>query len=336
MEFTKLKILVIRFSSIGDIVLTSPVLRCLKKIEGHQVELHVATKKNFASFVANYPYVDKVHVLDGNLSALISDLEAENFDYVTDLHNNLRSLRVKMALRKPSASFRKLNIQKWLLTRWKINRLPDIHIVDRYMQAALKLGVVNDNYGLDYFIKSQTSIPADIPAEFQKDHVAFVIGGNHATKRLPNEKIIEICRRLDQKTVLLGGPEDAENADLISKQAGNHVFNCCGKLSLDQSALMVKNSKVVISHDTGLMHIAAAFNKPLISVWGNTIPGFGMYPYMPQHPELSHIVEIKDLPCRPCSKIGYSKCPLGHFDCMNKISEEEVVRKVLFLADFAD
>ncbi|HKK69313.1 MAG TPA: glycosyltransferase family 9 protein, partial [Bacteroidales bacterium] len=129
------------------------------------------------------------------------------------------------------------------------------------------------------------------------------------------ESIREICRHTNLPVVLLGGPEDADRAERIS-QHYDMAINACGRFSLNQSASLVKQAKVVISHDTGLMHIAAAFHKPVLSVWGNTIPEFGMYPF--EAGTGSHIFEVSDLKCRPCSKIGYKTCPKKHFDCMMK------------------
>ena len=126
--------------------------------------------------------------------------------------------------------------------------------------------------------------------------------------------------------MLLGGKEDAQNGETISSAAGMHVINTCGMFNLNQSASLVRQASKVISHDTGLMHIASAFKKEIVSVWGNTVPAFGMYPYLPG--EGSSIVEVVDLPCRPCSKIGYPKCPQGHFKCMNDIDEGLIVKAV--------
>jgi ADP-heptose:LPS heptosyltransferase len=323
------KILVIRFSSIGDIVLTTPVVRCLKNTPGLQAEVHYATKKQFAGILEANPHIDLVHVLDGGLLNLIKRLRAERFDYVVDLHNNLRSNTIRLALGKPSRGFNKLNIKKWLLTNFKVNRLPDLHIVDRYMAAAGKLGVKNDGKGLDFFIpETEQGFPEGVPTRFRKGFVAFVIGGKHFTKRLPNEKIIEICKSLEKPVILLGGKEDLANGNAIQSAGGPLVFNGCGKFSLNQSAFLVRESDAVLTHDTGLMHIAAAFGKRVISIWGNTVPEFGMYPYMPEHPERSELVGVDGLSCRPCSKIGYEKCPKAHFDCMNKIPVGEVAERV--------
>jgi ADP-heptose:LPS heptosyltransferase len=308
------KILIIRFSSIGDIVLTTPVIRCLKK--QLNAEVHYLTKSSFKGMLNNNPNVDKVHCIDKEISKeLIAELKAENFDFVADLHHNLRTLRLKNALNIPSKSFPKYNIQKWLLVNLKIDRMPKTHIVDRYMETVSTLGVVNDNEGLDYFIPENSRVNLSrLPNVQAKGYVGLVIGGQHATKMMPTSKLIEVCEDLKEPVLLLGGPEDAERGDKIVQAVGANVFNACGKFRLDESASLVEQAKWIITHDTGLMHIAAAFKKQIVSVWGNTVPELGMYPYLAD-PE-SKIVEIKGLSCRPCSKIGYSKCPKSHFKCM--------------------
>lgn len=314
-----LKILIIRLSSIGDIVLTTPVIRCVKE-QAADAELHFLTKSSFAGVLKNNPYVDKLHLHDGDLSKTVSMLEEENFNYIIDLHHNLRSLKLKLRLAVKSSSFNKLNIQKWLLVNFKVNTLPDLHIVDRYLKTAEKLGVQNDGKGLDYFLEKEYDLSQMLPPSHQ-NYVGFVIGGAHATKRLPQEKIVEACQLIRKPVVLLGGKEDKQGGEQIADQAGDHVFNACGSFNLDESAYLVKMAEKIITHDTGLMHIAAAFNKPIISVWGNTVPEFGMYPYKV---EWHRCMEVKGLGCRPCSKIGYPKCPLKHFRCMNEINTERI------------
>lgn len=325
-EAENIKILVIRFSSIGDIVLCTPVLRCLKKIPGKNVEVHFVTKEAHRDLLENNPHVDHLHLLNGRLKDLIGELRAEGFDYIIDLHHNIRSAMIKFWLRKPSGSFLKLNIEKWLLTRFKVNRLPSKHIVARYFKAATLAGASDDGLGLEFFLPDDAMVPgSELPPFFGAGYVAFVIGGKHATKRLPNEKIVSICNKLSGQVLLIGGEEDADNGRMIARSCGGHVVNGCGRFTLHQSAYLVKQSKLVISHDTGMMHIAAAFNKYLISVWGNTVPAFGMVPYMPKYSERSIIVEVEGLACRPCTKIGYDKCPKQHFDCMMKINEDKIV-----------
>ncbi len=326
-----IKFLIIRFSSIGDIVLTTPVIRCLKT-QIPDAEIHYLTKKSFTAILSNNPYVDKLHVLDESLSDVANDIKSENIDYIIDLHNNLRSYLVKSRIKIIAFSFDKLNIAKWLMVNLKINHLPDVHIVDRYMNTLKLFDVENDNNGLDFFINSEDETDINtLPEIFHNGYIGFVIGAKHNTKKLPADKIAEIIKLIALPVVLLGGNDDSDKADYIKSKAGTLCYAACGKYTLAQSASLVKQARVIITHDTGLMHIAAAFKKKIISVWGNTIPEFGMYPYMP-HPH-SEIFEIKGLKCRPCSKIGYKKCPKGHFNCMNMIDNIEIsnLAKELFL-----
>ncbi len=313
-----MKILVLRFSSIGDIVLTTPVVRVLaQQVPG--AEVHFATKPGYRGLLESNPYITKVHCLTGSLSELVQALKAEQFDYIIDLHNNLRTRLIKLQLGVKSSSFDKLNWQKWLLVNFKIDKLPRIHIVQRYLAAAAPLGVKDDGRGLDYFIPEAQEVDLNtLPAPFQRGYAAVAIGAQHATKRLPHEKLVELCQRLAPRPImLLGGPEDAAVADALiaavsSATENSRIENGCGRYSLHQSASLLRQAQFVVSHDTGLMHIAAAFGKQVFSVWGNTVPEFGMYPYRTEF----RVLEVKGLSCRPCSKIGFDKCPQGHFKCM--------------------
>jgi ADP-heptose:LPS heptosyltransferase len=309
---TPAKILVIRFSSIGDIVLTTPVIRALKL--QLDAEVHLLTKRSFAGVLSANPYLSKIWQIDKKVSEVIPQLQAEGFTAIVDLHHNLRSKQVKLGLwRVPAYTFDKLNWQKWLLTKWKIDRMPQLHIVDRYLAAAAPLGVKNDGQGLDYHIPDVDQVELS-SFGIKGPVVALVIGAAHATKRLSQEQLIALCKKIDQTIVLLGGPADEADGDAIAA-SGTHVYNLCGKLRLHQSADVLRQSKLVITHDTGLMHMAAALGKPIRSVWGNTVPEFGMYPYRVDN----HIAfEVSDLVCRPCSKIGYDRCPKGHFKCMKE------------------
>ena len=308
-----LKILVVRFSSIGDIVLTTPVVRMLKKQLNAQV--HYLTKSSYVSLLKNNPYIDSVYQIDNSISEVIADLKKEKYDYVIDLHSNLRTKILKFRLGVAAKSFNKLNMEKFMLTNFKLDNMPKIHIVDRYLETVKHLGVKNDNQGLDFFLSDRNKVDVSI---FPKNYIVFVIGGQHATKILPNEKIISIIKKVNKPVLLIGGPEDAYRGEEIAK-ACDKVVNTCGKYSILHSASLVQQATMVITHDTGMMHIAAAFNKKIYSVWGNTVPEFGMYPYLES--EQSKRIEVKGLNCRPCSKIGYDKCPKGHFKCMQEIDE---------------
>ena len=322
------KILVIRFSSIGDIVLTTPVVRCLKN-QLEDIELHVLTKKKFSNLFKKNTYVDKVFEFDNSLKDNIKELKKENYDYIVDLQKNKRSKRVTASLRCPYSSFPKLNFKKFLLTTFKINLMPDIHIVDRYFEAVKELGVKNDFKGLDFFISPENQYDiAQLPASFQNGYHAFVIGGTYKTKILPAVKIVEVIKKLQEPVVLLGGPDDVERADDVMDSVSENVVNLVGKINLEQSAFLVKMAKSVLTNDTGLMHIAAAFHKNIVSVWGNTVPELGMYPYLPNEKDKCHIVECKEVKCRPCSKLGFKDCPKKHFRCMMEIDTDVVVENL--------
>lgn len=321
------KILIIRFSSIGDIVLTTPVVRCVKnQLPG--VEVHFLTKASFADVVSANPYIDKVWTYGENQEALLQALKQENFDFVIDLHHNLRSMRIRRMLGVKSAAFNKLNIEKWMIVNFKINLLPNVHIVTRYMDTVASQGVKYDGNGLDYFIDTADEVNTEkLPSPWKNAYVGFVIGAKHATKRLPVDKIISIINEMKLPVILLGGKEDAATAGEIITKTGALTFNACGNFKLSQSASLVKQARLIITHDTGLMHIAAAFNKKIISIWGNTIPGFGMTPFTAN--DNSFIVENKYLSCRPCSKIGYEKCPRSHFRCMRDIDTDIIVKHAM-------
>ncbi len=319
----KTKFLIIRFSSIGDIVLTSPVVRCLKT-QFPEAEVHFLTKKRNADLLQANPYVDKIQLLGDSLSQTISELKLENYDYIIDLHNNLRSLRVKLGLRIKSYSFNKLNIRKLLLTQFKMHIMPDGHIVDRNMETLKKFNITNDGKGLEHFIPEEDEFSnLNLPESFRNGYVALVLAGTYTTKRMPVEKYRKLISEIKIPFILLGGKsEHSMAANILEWNTGN-VIDFTGKLRINQSASLVKNAKLVIANDTGLMHIAAAFHKKILSVWGSTSPELGMYPYFPG--EGSEMLEVKGLPCHPCSKLGYHKCPKKHFRCMNNIPEDRII-----------
>ncbi|MCL3780375.1 lipopolysaccharide heptosyltransferase family protein [Prolixibacteraceae bacterium JC049] len=318
----KKKFLVIRFSSIGDIVLTTPVVRCLKQ-QVANAEIHYITKKKHQAILEHNPYIDKLHLLDDKLLDTVEELKNEQFDYVIDLHNNIRSAQIKRLLKVKNYSVDKLNIKKLLLVTFKINKLPNLHIVDRYMDTVNAFGVLNDGKGLDYFIPPETENNTELISKINNDYVAIVLAGTYYTKRFPQSKLIELCKATDKPIVLLGGNDEKEMGENIVKACGQHVKNYCGELNLNQSALFTKHARLVITNDTGLMHIAAAFHKKILSIWGNTVPEFGMYPYIPH--SASEIMQVRGLNCRPCSKLGSNQCPKRHFKCMMDLSISSMI-----------
>lgn len=320
-----MKFLIIRFSSIGDIVLTTPVIRCLRKKYPDAV-IHFLTKAKFSSIVESNPYLTKIIKLENDLEEVIENLKEEKYNAVIDLHNNLRTLRIRQALKGvPFYSFNKLNTQKWIYTALKINILPHKHIVDRYLKTTEHFGVINDNEGLDFFIPGDGRVKeSDLPFSHSHGFIAIAIGAAHNTKKLPVNKLKQLCSDINYPIILLGGKEDIINGEAISKVDPVKIYNACGKFSINESADIIRKSNLVISHDTGMMHIAAAFKKTVFSVWGNTVPSFGMYPYKTEY----KVFQVNKLWCRPCSKIGYDKCPMGHFKCMQKMNVDEITENI--------
>jgi ADP-heptose:LPS heptosyltransferase len=310
------KILVIRFSSIGDIVLTTPVLRTLHQQLG--AEVHFLTKSAFAPMLLSNPHVARVITLTDDFDDMLNTLKSQQYDHIIDLHHNIRTKRIKIALARPSTAFRKLNFQKWLLVRFGINRLPDTHIVDRYLAAGYSLGIKKDGRGLDVYIPPGKEI--DIRATFGTDpgtYVAMVIGAAHLTKCLTTDQITRLCNSIGRPVILLGGKDEMTKAQSIIKSTTSaSVHDASGRFDILQSASIIRQAGVVITHDTGLMHIAAALQKQQVVIWGNTVPEFGMYPYYGDDKTRWISIEQKGLPCRPCSKLGFPECPKGHFKCM--------------------
>jgi len=325
----KKKILIIRLSSIGDIIWTTPVIRCVKT-QLEEVELHFCTKIKYKSLVESNPYIDKIHYLEGDLKPLIKVLKKEKYDHVVDLHKNIRTLFLKLQLRVSSTSYDKLWIQRFLFTNFQIDFMPNIHVVDRYMGAVKSLGVTNDGNGLDYIIPENEKVDiTSLPQKFQNGFITYVIGGTGFTKILPFEKMIELCDKINRQIILIGGKEDFETGERLKKffeptdQSQGYeeglqklnkktvVYNACGKYSIGQSSSLIKQSDFVFGHDTGLTHIGAAFKKTVYSIWGGTVPN-NFYSYGTRF----YLLENTKLNCRPCSKSGRKTCPKGHFKCM--------------------
>lgn len=315
-----MKFLVIRFSAIGDIVLTSAVVRCLKK-SYPDCTIHYLTKKQFLPLVEQNPNVDKCIILEKTLYQTFELLRKENYDVIIDLHKNLRTKILKGLLLRKNISFDKQNFNKWLFVNFKINRLPKIHLVDRYFLSLEKIDVKDDGQGLDFY--TNASLSGDILSLLPSfPFGVLVIGGTYFTKKIPENKLLEIIKNARLPLVLIGGKDDTVIANRLAEKI--EVVNLVGMLSIGESALVIQKSVTVISGDTGMMHIAAAFHKPITTIWGNTHPDFGFYAYLPA--EFSHLRKDiqSDLSCRPCSKLGYNHCPKGHFNCMQSLDVSSI------------
>ena len=232
---------------------------------------------------------------------------------------------------KSSYTYDKQVIKRWLYTNFKI--LTKInHISDSYINTLSNLGIENDQKGLDFKLDyEEFQKVKDLSINFN-NYSALVIGAKHYTKRLPFKKLIELCDKINGPIALIGGKDEIEvskeiesffnyssTSEVTNKlNKKTKIFNYCGKLSILESASILKLSKNVYTHDTGFMHIAAALKKNIISIFGSTHPNLGFYPYKTSF----SIIQNNKLDCRPCTKIGLSKCPAGHFKCMMDIKFE--------------
>lgn len=330
-----MKILVVRFSSIGDVVLTTPVIRAIKE-QCPDFEIQFITKEVFRSLVEYNPHISKVHTFKRSIKEVMPQLKLERFDRIIDLHHNLRSVILSFYLGVKAERFRKLNLLKWILVNLKWKVMPDLHVVDRYFGAVRILGVQNDQKGAELFLSVQDKVDVKHELGFESgNYIAVAIGAQFATKRMPEELLVNVLQKLEFPAVLCGGENDAEMAELVIKSLPKKLINnACGKFSLLQSASIVSQSATLITNDTGLMHIASCFNIPTVSVWGNTVPELGMYPYFPKNKALYSIHQVEGLKCRPCSKIGFQSCPKGHFDCMRNQDAEDIASKAKSLFFF--
>lgn len=317
------KILIIRLSSIGDIVLTSPVIRALATCYPES-ELHFLTKNAYADLLEAHPLLEKVHRFQGNLENCITALEEEGFDHIVDLHRNIRSAWIKMRLGIPATTYSKDRIPVLLHTRWKLGDLPPNHTVDRYLRAIAPLGCQGDGKGLDLYLSPTVHKTAReiVHRNFGKPPLVLVLGGKYPTKRWPADRFAQVLNALQQPAILLGGPEDRPAAKALSKALSIHHLDATGQYSLALSAALVREAAFVLTHDTGLMHIAAAFQKKIFTIWGNTVPELGFAPY-----GVSDAVplQVENLRCRPCTKLGYDACPKGHFKCMLDLQADRVI-----------
>jgi len=313
-----MKVLIIRFSSIGDIVLTTPVIRAMA--EQTDFEVHFLTKARFAPVLHHNPHIAKVYTIEKELGEVLTHLKKEQYSYLIDLHKNLRSFRLRLALGVPAFHFPKNNIEKWLLVNFKVNKLPESHIVDRYFHAVAGLEVKKDEKGLDYFLGPEDQVAIPTPIQ-EKGYVVFVLGAAHFTKQIPLALFQKIIAKLNQPILLVGGPDQQEMGGNLAQSFPERVKNYAGRLTFGQSAFLLSKAQVVLTPDTGMMHIAAAFQRPIVVIWGNTVPALGMYPYLTNHVN----IEVPNLPCRPCDKIGKKQCPKGHFKCMKNQSVEAII-----------
>ena len=320
----KAKILIIRFSAIGDIVLTSPVLRILQNgLEGG-AELHMVVRKRYLPVIEHHPRISKIFSFENTVQEVMEPLSLEGYDYIVDLQNNLRSNLIKKRLGVLAFTVEKKNLAKFVWIKlgfkWEIP-----HIVQRYIDTLKTLGLSDDGKGLEF------EIPKDVKVDLPfGDYTAVVIGANHFGKRPDASNWLSILHRIPGNIVLVGGREEEMMSTALI--VDSRVYSVVNKLNLMESAWVVKHARMVVAGDTGLMHIAAAFSKNIISIWGCTRPGLGMSPWRPG--EKSVMLEPQGRGDRPCSKLGDS-CNHGQLSrCIHEIDLnmlEQAAKRILSL-----
>ncbi len=313
------KFLIIRFSSLGDIVLTSPIIRCLK--QQINCKVHFLTKIQYSQILDSNPNIDRLIILKDNINETINDLKSENYSYIIDLHNNLRSFWIKIHLRGIVLNYKKQKFKRLLLLYFGLNTL-NKHIVDRYFNCVKKLNVKNDNNGLDYFLHQKTFVNVKKNDSF----LVWCIGASFEQKTLSVSQIVNVCNNLSVRVLLIGGDQELSKGELIVQNSINtNIDNFCGRLSIDESAYLIKHSSLVLTNDTGFMHIAAAFKKNIISFWGCTKPSLGFYPYMTQNKCLNIVYNEFT---KPCSKHG-NLCKIQKDGCIKNLKPDKILDAVL-------
>ncbi len=319
------KILIIRLSSLGDILLTTPVIRAIKKFKP-SIQIDFITKPQFGDVLTYNEHLTNKFVLEqnGNSEKLINTLRQANYDLVVDLQNNFRSFMLRRKLNVPAVKYSKPTLQKILLVKFKWNAYKNIKsIVQLYAEAIPELKL--DDYGLDFYnengkLTKQTT---------NEKYIGFCPGSKHFTKQWPKEHFIELGNTLlihKYKIKLLGGAEDLQLCEEIAAKIPG-ALNECTDNDIFATAKNMSECEYIVSNDSGLMHLASALNLYLFAIFGSTVKEFGFYPYKCENYVFANFIEK----CRPCSHIGRSKCPKGHFNCMKNIKPDRIVDKIFYM-----
>ncbi len=310
--------LIIRLSAIGDIILTTPLIRQLRAAYPHS-KIDFLTKPTFKPLLDNSPHLDHVYSLDQFTPA--------SYSYVIDLQNNFKSRKLAAGLSDEIYRYRKENWRKFLLVHFKIDVLKEcLPVAERYKKELKDLKIKDDDKGCELFLSDQDRCYVSEILSTESKYLAVCFGATHFTKRYPLERFISVLKLIlaenNLNLVLLGGKDEMDAASEIMQALDNplRVLNFTGKTTLMQSAAFQQACDCVLTNDTGLMHMASAFEKNIVAIFGSTVQAFGFAPY--RTPAM--IIEVDGLKCRPCSHIGRSKCPKKHFKCMLDIQPTQV------------
>jgi len=332
------KILVIRLSSIGDILLTTPLLRLLSK-RFPEAQIDFVIKSRFAELMRNNPHLHELLVLDTEtgeegLQELRRRIRMTRYDLVVDIHKNFRSFYLRRGLRGAAiATYNKQLLRRFLLVKAGLNLYREvIPVYQRYIRALRRWGIEDDGLGLEFFVDPQAERLIFLRLAERsgtRPLVGIAPGAGFATKRWPAEYYLETARALigdlQADILLLGNKADRDITGPIASALGAGVYDWAGTLTLQQSAAAVASCDLLISNDTGLMHLACALRVPVLAIFGPTTRELGFFPVGPQ----SEVIENETLACRPCSHLGGQRCPKEHFNCMREILPADVLARAV-------
>ena len=333
------KILIIRFSSLGDVLLATPLIRVLRTAYPH-AQIDFLVKSGYADVLRTNPYLSSVIELTtagyANVRTVKHHIRTSRYDLILDIHNSLRSRYMRsFSHAKTIRVVRKRALARFFLVRFKWNFYrDDISVADRYLETVHSYGLRNDGKGLDVFIP-ETVVTSSTVQNYDSDDKEILIVGivptaRHFTKRWPAERFIDLGMRCatSRKTRLLifGSSEEEEYckniAQAINAQSSSVVAeNLAGKLTLLETAAIFDRCSAIVTNDTGLMHLAAARKGKVVAIFGSTVRELGFFPYGTD----AIVVENHGLSCRPCTSNGLPECPRGHFQCMKGIETKEVI-----------
>lgn len=304
-------VLIIRLSSLGDVLLTTPLIRSLKS-KYPDINVDFVVKRQYSMVLKGNPYLRRIFFPD-------EEIDVTQYDVIVDLQNNLRSCKIRRKFEKRVVKFKKYSLDKYLLVNFKVNRLRELPAIPVRYAETVEKGLLDES-GLDLLIPD--SVKSRLTGD--KQTIGICPGSRHFTKRYPAEKFIEVGNKLASegfRVVVIGG-EDEKNICAEISDSINGAINLSTENDLHQIAADMKRCDGIICNDSGLMHVACAVKVPVVVIFGSSVREFGFTPYGNKH----KVVERENLSCRPCSHIGKEKCPEKHFRCMLEISSEEVIK----------
>lgn len=331
------KILLLRLSALGDVVLTSPLIRALRQRFPH-ARIDFVIKKDFAELVAHHPQLNAVHCVEPEhglrgLAQLGRQLRGARYEVVLDLHRNFRTRFLARACNAPRLGhYQKHLVRRWFFVKFKAATMQHVPpVAQRYLQAAAFLNLQDDGAGTELLwnaVHEEEARRVLFEAGWKEERALLCLapGAGYFTKRWPVEYFAEVARHLlnvngDLQIAVLGGTQDRGLGAFIRAQAGARILDLTGRCSLLASAVVIKRSRLLLANDSGLMHVAEAVRTPVVALFGSTTRELGFFPYR----AASHVIEHKNLSCRPCSHLGHRACPRGHFRCMKEITPPQAL-----------